>query len=70
MAHYSFVRLSDQETIPMLANSDALALALLGQREGVADLSLVGSSEPLYVFAKFEHHTAWCRPSVPVYRAS
>jgi hypothetical protein len=67
MAYHSFVRLSDDEHIPIPADNVSIALALLGQREDVS-LSLQGEGEAAYVLASSDHHTFWCRPSIPVYR--
>ncbi len=66
MTHYSFVRLSDGETIPLVAANDTQAIALLSQRENKKlSISEQGSLE--YEFAKSDMHMFWCRPSTPVY---
>jgi hypothetical protein len=67
MSHYSFMRLADGETIPLVADNDEMALALLSQREH-GQFSIDGKRSPEYVFAKSDWHTFWCRPDVPVYR--
>ena len=67
MYHYSFVRLADDKTIPIPADDDRMALGFLCQQES-ASLSLEGEGAPAYIFSKSEHHTFWCRPSIPVYR--
>jgi hypothetical protein len=69
MLHYLFRRLSDDESIPLVADNDTSALALLGQRENLR-LSTVGEGEPAYLFAKSAQYLFWCKPSVPVYRAA
>jgi hypothetical protein len=68
MAYHSFVRLAEGEPIPIPADSIPMALALLGRQEK-ASLSLEGEGEPAYVFASSDHHTFWCKPRIPVYRA-
>jgi hypothetical protein len=68
MSHYSFVRLADNETIPIVAESVSLAVAILSQRERVS-LSLEGQGDPAYVYSKSDQHTFWCRPNIPVYVA-
>jgi hypothetical protein len=45
MFNYSFLCLSDGATIPLPADNDAMALALLGQREHV-QLSMAGEDSP------------------------
>jgi hypothetical protein len=67
MAHYSFIRLADGETIPIVAENEAIALALLGERDK-GRFSTVGNGSPEHMFAKSDWHTFWCRPDVPVYR--
>jgi hypothetical protein len=68
MFNYSFLRLSDGATISLPADNDAMALALLGQREHV-QLSMAGEGSPEYMFAKSDQHTFWCRPNTPVYQS-
>ncbi len=66
MTHYSFVRLSDDKPIPLIAANDAEAVALLSQRENVK-LSMTGDGLPGYAFAKSDAHTFWCKPNIPLY---
>jgi hypothetical protein len=68
MSNYSIVRLSDGETIPLATHNDLIAIALLSQRE-CASLSRSKMERP-NMFAKSDHHTFWCKPSIPVYRAN
>jgi hypothetical protein len=69
MFHYSFVRASDGAAIPLVADNDSLAIAMLGQCEG-ARLSLKGHGDPEYLFHKSEYNSFWCRHTVPVFRAT
>ena len=68
MFNYSFLRLSDGETIPLCGDCDAIAVALLGQRDAKR-LSMAANGRPEYLFAKSSSETFWCRPNIPVYAA-
>jgi hypothetical protein len=66
MPNFTFRRISDDEIIPLSADTAVLAIALLSQREGIK-LSETENGKPQYLFAELSHHTAWCRAERPVY---